>query len=86
MLKTFSTKLDAKVLQMLDQFCELYHCKKSSLVGDILKEGLQKRTEAFELAESIQRGLEEERQGSFYTAEEVERGIFGKKKAGQRLV
>ncbi len=46
MSKIFSTKLDAKLLQLLDRFCKKYHLKKSSLVGEILKEGIERKKEA----------------------------------------
>ena len=80
MTKTFSTKLDIKVLHLLDTFCHKYHLKKTSLLEEIIAEGIGKRKEIFGLAESIERGLEEERQNNFYMAEEVENLVFGKKK------
>ena len=79
MTKTFSTKLDAKVLQMLDRFCRQHHLKKSSLLEEIIAEGVRKRAETLELAASIERGLEQEKEGHLYTAEEVEDLIFKKK-------
>ena len=80
MTKIFSTKLDAKVLKLLDQFCERYHLKKSYALEQLIVEGVRRRAEAIELAESLARGLEDEREKDLYTAEEVERFVFGKKK------
>ena len=82
MLKAFSTQLDAKLLRSLDIFCRRYHLKKSSLLEEIIAEGIRKRMEALALAKSIERGLEEEQEGDLLTAAEVENKIFGKKKAG----
>lgn len=79
--KTFSTKLDIKVLKMLTAFCRQYHLKKTKLLEELIVEGLKRRAESLEFAESLRRGLEDEREGNFYTAEEVENLIFGKKKA-----
>lgn len=82
MTKTFSTKLDAQVLQLLDNFCKRHHLKKSYVLAEILKEGIQRREETLRLAASIQKGLEDEKEGNLYTTDQVERTIFGKKKAG----
>ena len=81
MSNIFSTKLDDAVLRLLDNFCRRYHLKKSSLLEEIIAEGIRKRAEALDLAESIERGLEHEKEGSLFTAEEVEKRVFGKKKA-----
>ncbi len=80
MSKTFSTKLDPKVLHLLDVFCERYHIKKAHLLEEIIREGLRRKAEAMELAESLARGLEDERQGNLISAEDVEDEIFGTKK------
>ena len=83
MTKTFSAKVDTRALKMLERFCKEYHVKKSHVLTEILEEGLQKRIEALELARSIQRGLEDERTGELFTADEVEELVFhNKKKAG----
>ena len=82
MTKTFSTKLDAKILLLLEHFCKKHHLKKSRLLAELISEGLERRAQALELAQSIQRGLEEERQGELYTVDEVEHLVFKKKKAG----
>ena len=50
-------------------------------MGEVIREGLERRAQAFELARSIQKGLEEEKRGEFYTADEVENLVFQKKKA-----
>lgn len=81
MIKTFSTKMDSKVLLLLEDFCKKHHMKKSHLLAELILEGLRKRAEALELAESIRRGLEDEKRGEFYTADEVEQLVFRKKKA-----
>ena len=81
MNKTFSTKLDARLLRSLEDFCKRYHLKKSSVLEEIIAEGIQKRLETLELAHSLQKGLAEEARGEFYAAEEVEKRIFQKKKA-----
>ena len=80
MTKTFSTKLESKTLALLDHFCDRYHLKKSSLLEELIEEGIKKRAEVLALAESIERGLQEEKEGSLYTASEVENLVFGKKK------
>lgn len=80
MSKIFSTKLDEKVLKALDNFCQRYHMKKSHLLEEIILEGIQKRLETMEFAESIMRGLEDERKGRMFKAAEVEQAMFGKKK------
>lgn len=80
MIKTFSTKLDSKILFLLEGFCKKHHLKKSHFLAELIREGLERHAETLELAESIQKGLEEERRGEFYTADEVERLIFRKKK------
>ena len=81
MTKTFSTKLDAKILFSLETFCKKHHLKKSRFLAELIHEGLERRAETLELAQSLQKGLEEERRGEFYTANEVERLVFKKKKA-----
>lgn len=80
MTKIFSTKLDDKVLRILDHFCRRYHLKKSHILGEIIQEGVQRRIETYELAESLKRGLEQEEQGHMLRAAEVENEVFGKKK------
>lgn len=80
MVKTFSTKLDTKVLKLFDDFCEQHHYKKSRLLEEIITEGIQKRAESTALAESIYRGLTQEQEGELYTEEEVASEVFGKKK------
>ena len=80
MNKTFSTKLDAKVLTALELFCRKHHLKKSHFLAEIIREGLRRHEEAIELARSIRKGLEEEERGVLFSADEVERAIFGKKK------
>lgn len=80
MSKVFSTQLDEKVLRLLDGFCRRYHMKKSSVLEEIIAEGIRRRTAAFELAASIERGLEQEKEGSLYSADEVEDSVFGKKR------
>lgn len=83
MTKTFSAKVDAHALKMLEQFCKEYHVKKSHVLTEILEEGLRKRIEVLELARSIQKGLEDEHAGEFFTADEVEQAVFhSKKKTG----
>ena len=81
MIKTFSTKIDARIVAQLEHFCDKHHLKKSHFLAELIREGLRRRAKAFELAESIQKGLEEESRGEFYTANEVEHLVFGKKKA-----
>ena len=61
MIKTFSTKLDVKILELLDSFCKHYHFKKSSLLEDIIAEGIERKRESLELAKSIEQGLGQER-------------------------
>ena len=61
MIKTFSTKLDEKILDLLDSFCKRYHFKKSSLLEDIIAEGIERKQESLELAKSIEQGLGHER-------------------------
>ena len=80
MIKTFSTKLDAKVLRHLEEFCKRYHLKKSHVLEEIIEEGIQRRVQTFELAQSLQKGLEEEGKGELYSSDEVENQVFGKKK------
>jgi len=80
MMKTFSTKLDAKVLHLLDSFCKRYHFKKAHILEEIIKEGVRRRIAAMELAESLQRGLEDESAGNLYTLEDVEKNVFKDKK------
>ena len=82
MTKTFSTKLNAKILLLLEHFCKKYHLKKSRLLAELIHEGLERRMQVFELAQSIQKGLEEEKRGELYTADEVEHPVFKRKKAG----
>ncbi|MBI3313256.1 MAG: hypothetical protein HYZ83_03395 [Candidatus Omnitrophica bacterium] len=81
MIKTFSTKLDAKVLRQLEDFCRKYHLKKSYVLQEMIAEGIRRRLETIELAQSLQKGLEEERSGKFFTADEVEAAVFPKRKA-----
>ncbi len=81
MNKAFSTKLDAKILRDLEVFCRRNHLKKSHVLAEIIAEGIQRRIQILELARSIQKGLEEESRGDFYTADEVEKIVFSKKKA-----
>lgn len=81
MIKTFSTKLDAKLLRSLEDFCKRYHLKKSHVLAEMIAEGIQKRLQTLEFAHSLQRGLEEESRGELYSADEVEKMVFGKKKA-----
>ena len=82
MMKTFSTKMDANLLQRLEEFCKQYHLKKSHVLEEIIEEGIRRRAHTLEVAKSLQRGLEEEERGELYTAGEVEQAVFGKKKAG----
>ena len=81
MTKIFSTKLDAKLLVRLEEFCKKYHLKKSHVLEEMIEEGIRRRGEAMELARSFQRGLEQEERGEFYSADEVEKTIFNKRKA-----
>ena len=81
MTKTFSTKLDAKVLGSLEHFCRKHHLKKSHFLAEIIREGLKRHEEALALAHSVRKGSEEEGRGELFTADEVERSIFGKKRA-----
>lgn len=67
---------------MLDNFCRRYHFKKAHILEEIIQEGIQKKIETLELAESIGRGLEQEKEGAFSTTEEVAREIFRKRKIG----
>ena len=82
MTKTFSTKLDEKVLHILDAFCRQHHLKKAGLLEELIREGIRQRRETLELAQSIQRGLEQEKEGQLHSSEEVENRVFGKKRAG----
>ena len=82
MTKTFSAKLNDRVIKLLDHFCERYHLQKSSFLEDIIQEGIERHKKMMELAASLQRGLEQEQEGTLYTAHEVEQAVFGKKKAG----
>lgn len=61
MIKPFSAKLDVKILNLLDDFCKRYHFKKSSLLEDIISEGIERKKESLELAKSIEQGLGQER-------------------------
>ncbi len=79
--KTFSTKLDATLLRRLEVLCKKYHLKKSHILAEIIAEGIERKMQAMELAQSIQRGLAQENRGEFYTADEIEARVFGKKKA-----
>ncbi|MBI4000021.1 MAG: hypothetical protein HY351_05335 [Candidatus Omnitrophica bacterium] len=81
MTKTFSTKLDSKILLSLEDFCKKHNLKKSHFLAELIHEGLERRAQTFELAKSIQKGLEEEKRGEFYTADEVENLVLRKKKA-----
>jgi len=80
MVKTFTTKIDDRILRMLDAFCREYHFKKSIVVEEMIQEGIRRKEETMKLAESLQRGLEEEREGNLYTSAEVRDLVFGKKK------
>ena len=82
MTKIFSTKLDVKTLELFDDFCVRYHLKKSSVLEEFIQEGIRKYSTTWELVKSIERGLEDERAGNLYAADEVEEIVFGKKKAG----
>lgn len=81
MTKTFSTKLDSKTLISLESFCKRHNLKKSHFLAELIREGLKRRAEAYDLAKSIQKGLEEEKRGEFYTADEIEHLVFKKNKA-----
>ena len=81
MTRIFSTKLDDQVLRLLDNFCRRYHLKKSSVLEEIIAEGIRRRAKALELAASIERGLEQEKEGELYQSAEVEKQVFGKNKA-----
>ena len=81
MTKVFSTKLDAQLLKRLDAFCQKYHLKKTHVLEQIIDEGIRRKAEALELAHSLERGLEQETRGEFYSADEVEKSVFGKRKA-----
>lgn len=80
MNKTFSTKLNPKLLRSLENFCRQYHLKKSHVLAEIIAEGIQKRLRVLELAKSLQKGLEAEARGEFYTSDEVEKIVFRKKR------
>ena len=82
MTKVFSTKLDSKVLGVLDDYCLRYHVKKAKLLEEIIREGIQRRLETMEFAQSIMQGLDDERQGRMLRAAEVEQAMYGKKKRG----
>jgi len=79
MKRTFSTKIDDRTLRLLDRFCKKYHLKKSSVLAEIITEGVRRRMESLELADSLRHGLDDEREGHLYTADEVEKHVFGKK-------
>lgn len=81
MTKTFSTKLDPKVLRLLETFCRKYHLKKSHVLQEIITEGIKRRMQTLELVQSLQRGLEDEEGGNLISAREVEQQVFGKRKA-----
>ncbi len=72
--------MDAKVLRVLEAFCDRHHLVKSRLLEEIIKEGIRRREENFRLAESLGRGLDDERQGNLYTQAEVETLVFKKGK------
>ena len=80
MEQIFSTKMDVKVLRALEAFCRRHHIVKSRLLEEIIKEGIRKRSETLQLAESLKRGLDDEREGNFYTQAEVKTLVFGKGK------
>lgn len=80
MTKVFSTKLDAQVIRALDAYCKENHLKKSSLLEEIISKGIKEHRETMAFAESIKRGLEDEREGRFQTIEEVEEKLFGHKR------
>ena len=65
MEQIFSTKMDVKVLRALEAFCRRHHIVKSRLLEEIIKEGIRKRSETLQLAESLKRGLDDEREGNF---------------------
>ena len=81
MVRPFSTKLDDKVIRLLDRYCNQYHLKKTRVLEELISEGVQKKMATLKLVESIQNGLEDEREGNFYTSQAVEQEIFGKNKA-----
>jgi predicted transcriptional regulator len=80
MTKVLSTKLDAKVIRVLNEFCKKTHIKKSSIIEECILEGIREKEETLRLAESIRRGLKDEQKGNYYTLEEVERHVFGRKR------
>ena len=81
MERIFSTKMDTKVLKLLEAFCRRHHLVKSRVLAEIIEEGIHKREETLCLAESLVRGLEDEREGNLYTQSEVESLVLGKGKA-----
>ena len=81
MIKTFSTKLDAKLLVRLKLFCRKYHLKKSSVLQEIIAEGIDRKMQAMELVRSLQKGLDQESRGELISADEVEKAVFTKKRA-----
>ena len=81
MTKIFSTKLDVKTLELFDSFCGRYHLKKSSVLEDFIREGIQRYSTTWELVKSIERGLEDQKAGNLYSLEEAEKIVFGRKKA-----
>ena len=81
MTKIFSTKLDVKTLELFDDFCGRYHLKKSSVLQEFIREGMQRYSTTWELVKSIERGLEDQRAGNLYSIDEVEKMVFGDKKA-----
>ena len=81
MMKTFSTKMNGKVLKMLDEFCAENHYKKSSFLEEIISEAVKRRAEDMEFLRSLRRGLQDELEGDLYSEDEVEAYVFGKKKA-----
>jgi len=80
MTRVFSTKMDAGLLERLDEFCHKHHMKKSSFLEEIIGEALERKEETLALVKSIERGLDEEAAGELYPADEVERSVFGKKR------
>ena len=81
MTKIFSTKLDVKTLELFDSFCDRYHLKKSSVLEEFIQEGIRRYSTTWELVKSIERGLEDQKAGNLYPTDEVEKMVFGKRKA-----
>ena len=81
MVKTFSAKLDAKLLARLEVFCKKYHLKKSSVLQEIIAEGIDRKMQELKLVKSLKKGLDQESRGEFFPADDVEKVIFRNKKA-----